>query len=74
MVSVLSAYSLLTLKCTVTAAGTGVTLTLTATTLKRDSVSDPTSSRGELVLYNTDDSPQASTFVVHDTDFGTSDQ
>jgi Bacterial Ig domain len=54
---------------TVTAAGTGVTLT--ATTLKR--VSTTTSSRGELVLYNTDDSTQASTFVVHDTGFGTSE-
>jgi Thrombospondin type 3 repeat len=52
---------------TVTAAGTGVTLT--ATTLKR--VSTTSSSRGELVLYNTDDSTQASTFVVHDTGFGT---
>jgi Ankyrin repeat len=54
---------------TVTAAGTGVTLT--ATTLKK--VSTTTSARGELVLYkvNTDDSTQASTFVVHGTGFGT---
>jgi hypothetical protein len=54
---------------TVVAAGTGVTLT--ATTLKQ--VSTTTSSRGELVLYNTDDSTQAPTFLVHDTDFGTSE-
>jgi Thrombospondin type 3 repeat len=52
---------------TVVAAGTGVTLT--ATTLKK--VSTTTSSRGELVLFNTDDSTQANTFVVHDAGFGT---
>jgi hypothetical protein len=56
---------------TVVAAGTGVTLT--ATTLKK--VSTTTSSRGELVLYETNAAEQvitqATTFVVHDTGFGT---
>jgi hypothetical protein len=56
---------------TVVAAGTGVTLT--ATTLKK--VSTTTSSRGELVLYETNAAEQvitqATTFVVHDTVFGT---
>jgi hypothetical protein len=56
---------------TVVAAGTGVTLT--ATTLKK--VSTTTSSRGELVLYETNAAEQvitqATTFSVHDTGFGT---
>jgi hypothetical protein len=56
---------------TVVAAGTGVTLT--ATTLKK--VSTTTSSRGELVLYETNAAEQvitqATTFLVHDTGFGT---
>jgi hypothetical protein len=56
---------------TVVAAGTGVTLT--ATTLKK--VSTTTSSRGELVLYETNAAEQvitqATTFLVHDTAFGT---
>jgi Thrombospondin type 3 repeat len=56
---------------TVTAAGTGVTLT--ATTLKK--VSTTTSSRGELVLYETNAAEQvitqATTFLVHDAGFGT---
>jgi Reprolysin (M12B) family zinc metalloprotease/Disintegrin/Thrombospondin type 1 domain/Reprolysin family propeptide len=55
----------------VVAAGTGVTLT--ATTLKK--VSTTTSSRGELVLYETNAAEQvitqATTFSVHDTGFGT---
>jgi hypothetical protein len=56
---------------TVVAAGAGVTLT--ATTLKK--VSTTTSSRGELVLYETNAAEQVitqtTTFVVHDTGFGT---
>jgi Thrombospondin type 3 repeat len=56
---------------TVVAAGTGVTLT--ATTLKK--VSTTTSSRGELVLYETNAAEQvitqATTFSVHDSGFGT---
>jgi hypothetical protein len=64
---VLTIDSQLYAESTVATAGTGVTLT--ATTLKK--VSTTTSSRGELVLYNTDDFTQASTFVVHDTGFGT---
>jgi Thrombospondin type 3 repeat len=58
---------------TVVAAGTGVTLT--ATTLKK--VSTTTSSRGELVLYETNAAEQiitqATTLFVHDTGFGTDD-
>jgi hypothetical protein len=46
----------------------GSAVTLTATTLKKVSTVSPL---GELVLYNTDDSTQVSTFVVHDTGFGT---
>jgi Thrombospondin type 3 repeat len=56
---------------TVVAAGTGVTLT--ATTLKK--VSTTTSSRGELVLFETNAAEQvitqATTFSVHDSGFGT---
>jgi Thrombospondin type 3 repeat len=46
----------------------GSAVTLTATTLKKVSTSTTT---GDLVLYDTDDSTLVSTFAVHDTGFGT---
>jgi hypothetical protein len=53
-----------------TVAVVGSAVTLTATTLKKVSTA---SGLGQVVLYNTDDSTQVTSFTAHDTDFGTSE-